>query len=81
MTDITGWNSNRAFKSQASESLLEEVLNLSIFKQFLINQEHVALQKHIAHMATDDSIMESDYLSIWQSWIKYQLYQSLKEPS
>ena len=42
MNDITGWNSKKSLKSQASETLLEDVLNLSIFKQFLINQEHAS---------------------------------------
>ena len=34
---------NNSLKSHASEVLIEDILNLSIFKQFLINQEHVAL--------------------------------------
>ena len=58
-------------KGTASEALVEDILNLTIFKQFLVNQEHVALQKHISHMQAEDSIMESDYIAIWQTHIRY----------
>ena len=67
MLDVTDALNFSSSQGDASQALIEEVLNMSLFKRFLVNQEHVALQKHIAHINTEDSIMESDYLRIWQS--------------
>ena len=65
MPELSFAGKGQASRNAASEALIEDVLNLSIFKQFLINQEHVSLEKHIAHMRAEESIMESDYLAIW----------------
>lgn len=65
MPDLAACSGNRKQGGAASEALIEDILNLTVFKQFLINQEHVALQKHIAHMCAEESIMESDYVAIW----------------
>ena len=70
---------DRSAANQACEALVEDVLNLSIFRQFLINQEHHTLKKQITHLAQEESILQSDYLKIWENSIKYDLYQALTE--
>ena len=36
---------DRSAANQACEALVEDLLNLSIFRQFLINQDHLTLKK------------------------------------
>ena len=70
---------DRSGANQACEALVEDVLNLSIFRQFLINQEHLTLKKQITHLAQEESILQSDYLKLWENSIKYDLYQALNQ--
>ena len=43
LPDLSDFGDRSWTRSQASEALIEDVLSMSIFKQFLISQDHVAL--------------------------------------
>ena len=63
--------------TQACELLVDSVLDLSVFSQFLVVQEHHTLKKQIAHLTQEDCILQSEYLKLWENSIKYELYTSL----